>query len=545
MQNKIIFILVYSVVISSYTVAEDSLPEESSSKPVMRRARSMSSLDDISTKSHNEFRAALRAGFHSRSTPKTADESPLLRPRTGAYTPLEARETAHSAPVEAPLRRSPQAPFPSEGILSAASIAATFTQTLLERRAASASDKSAESDIKAHTPSTPPVPLPTLAFERVERIPTESSQRWSRLAAHFRATEEQTLEREMRLDLSTRHGSEDVESGRIIGTFNGGGIRGIAVGQQIVRLEEETGIGLARIFDVTGGTSVGALMAAAAATGRYSGKDTIDILRKNGPEIFTKQWFSFGGTLRPRYDRTALDRVLHENFGNVTLADMPIPFSAVAVGQRILSDDTLDVPEPITFKSYSAKQDTTKNALLRDVLGASSAAPSYFAAHPFIYDGDRWMGMDGGLIANAPDIETMLHANASLEGGLHRDDVVVAFRTGDYVGPPQKEGVLRRMMNNVNPFGGGGLLEQASGVFSAFMDGQSQRSERLTGQFMAMRGMDPIHNFNFDMHTPLKLDDASEEYMDALAAAGDAGFDAAYTEALGEAIRHRVERKDR
>jgi patatin-like phospholipase/acyl hydrolase len=71
-------------------------------------------------------------------------------------------------------------------------------------------------------------------------------------------------------------------------SIQGGGIRGILPACQLVELEMQTGKLTRDIFDFVGGTSTGALLAAAIAAGVPATK-SLDVYLKRGPEIFSPE----------------------------------------------------------------------------------------------------------------------------------------------------------------------------------------------------------------------------------------------------------------
>lgn len=383
---------------------------------------------------------------------------------------------------------------------------------------------------------------PTLAQRSRDSIRQLRRQRtqWSLLAETYEAHEER-----LPLPEVTREG----EGGRIIATFEGGGIRGLALAREVQLLSQEASLDVVKLFDATGGTSVGAILAGGIASGKYSGGELVDLLRLNGKHIFSssvgRRLTSFGVLVKPRYDRSHLDRLLNDQLGEIMMAETRIPFAAVAVGQKIGRHGALGRPEPLTFRTFDAQRDEKKNIPLSVALAASSAAPGYFAAPHFAYDGLEWQGMDGGLIANAPDLETLLHA-AQFYGELHKDDVVLSFTTGTQTTEHSPPGIFSRLVHAINPFTRGGLLEQASSVFEAFLDGQTARSHANTRHMLSIYGLEHFYEMDFPI-SKRELDNTSTEYLEELYDNATYAFYDNWTrqnEEIVELIKRRADRRD-
>lgn len=192
---------------------------------------------------------------------------------------------------------------------------------------------------------------------------------------------------------------------KIVLTIDGGGSRGIIplffLNELQKRLSAETGQFIEKLpIDVYAGTSVGALIATAAAAGR------VDELHQRYAslvnKIFSYSWWKWPFTKLFRgYGYTSDGRaqvissfLAPETEENIE-SDLIIPFC---------SAKTHDV---FTYRNY----DETQKFSLFDALMATSAAPTYFPPHIFQgLDGVRYEGTDGGCFANHPGLIALLHA---------------------------------------------------------------------------------------------------------------------------------------
>lgn len=131
-------------------------------------------------------------------------------------------------------------------------------------------------------------------------------------------------------------------------------------------------------FDLLGGTSVGAAMVAGLAMG--ASPDRVDVgthnifVRSRAFRRLTLPWFSL-------LDHTVFDRALQEEYGDVRIEDLWIPFFAVA------SDVSNGRPAII------------REGPLWEAVRASSAIPGVLP--PFFTDAGSML-VDGGLMNNVP-----------------------------------------------------------------------------------------------------------------------------------------------
>jgi patatin-like phospholipase/acyl hydrolase len=218
-------------------------------------------------------------------------------------------------------------------------------------------------------------------------------------------------------------------------SLDGGGIRGLMTAVWLMQLEEKLGAPLRERFDLIAGTSTGAILACALASG-MSAQAAAEVYRKRGREIFpaapSRLWSRFSrvvtdGLSAPRYADTGLEAVLRSTFGEKRIGD---------VEHAVLLVTAYDVfrRKPEIFKSNKADHQMLK---LWEIAKASSSAPSYFPAHILEYGGTKHPLVDGGVVANNPTacaIAEGLVLNRS--GGAKAEDFVVAsFGTGQNTRP--------------------------------------------------------------------------------------------------------------
>lgn len=185
--------------------------------------------------------------------------------------------------------------------------------------------------------------------------------------------------------------------------LTGGGFRGIFAAQALANIEEKTQRPVARNFDLLCGTSIGGIVALAAAF-EVPMRRVVDVFTSRGLSIFpadqraphrglAKKVDLICHLRKPRYSTQPLRDAIEELIPTGTLlgeAVHPVVIPAVNLTQG----------SPQVFKTRH-KHEWERDSKFRvtDVALATAAAPTFFELAEI--DGDRYA--DGGLFANAPD----------------------------------------------------------------------------------------------------------------------------------------------
>jgi uncharacterized protein len=185
--------------------------------------------------------------------------------------------------------------------------------------------------------------------------------------------------------------------------LTGGGFRGLFTARVLQVIEDYSKTPIGRQFDLTCGTSIGGIIALAAAFEVPMGK-VVEIFQSEGQNIFPPNvpptsTFGKGVDLykhknKPRYSSAPLRAVIAQLIGEDTIlgdALHPVAIPAVNVTQG----------RPQVFKTRH-KVEWTRDWKLKavDVALATSAAPTFFE----LAEVDGNLYADGGLFANAPDL---------------------------------------------------------------------------------------------------------------------------------------------
>ena len=189
-------------------------------------------------------------------------------------------------------------------------------------------------------------------------------------------------------------------------SLTGGGALGLYSAGAIRQLETYMRSGDIRTcVDAYAGTSAGSIIAAGLAVGRTP-QQIFEFFEENIEQIFLARGRG-PGKHSSRYKEHNLRAKLDEEFYGKTLSDVEKPLVITAVDASTY--------RPIIFSSFGVTAPNTQlyyeSAPLADAVLASCSAPTYFPMlrHSFLQDddynpGSEGLAVDGGLIANAPDL---------------------------------------------------------------------------------------------------------------------------------------------
>ena len=200
-------------------------------------------------------------------------------------------------------------------------------------------------------------------------------------------------------------------------SLDGGGIRGALTIEVLSRIEAmlrkesgDAGLVLGDYFDFVGGTSTGAILAAAIAMGMTT-DEVRRFYKESGPAMFSKA--SLLRRFRYKYEDEALAEKLRSVFG----ADRCLGSDDLrTMLLMLMRNATTDSPWPISnnpramFNDTGTDEDNLKIPLWR-LIRASMAAPSYFPPEEIHVGSDRFLFVDGGItMFNNPAFQMFLMA---------------------------------------------------------------------------------------------------------------------------------------
>lgn len=195
-------------------------------------------------------------------------------------------------------------------------------------------------------------------------------------------------------------------------SIDGGGMKGIISAIVLQRLEEllriysknENAV-ISDYFDLIGGTSTGAIITALLLTpddcgnAKYSASDIVSLYKEHGKEIFKKRTLyplnTMFGLFGSRYTSKPFEKLLSQYFKDLTLSDMR--------KDCLCTSYNTSNHKAVFFSTLSNKGWEKENYLMKDIVLASTAAPTYFPPKQ-IYNENcpNNCYIDGGVIANNP-----------------------------------------------------------------------------------------------------------------------------------------------
>lgn len=196
--------------------------------------------------------------------------------------------------------------------------------------------------------------------------------------------------------------------------LSGGGFRGLYIATFLAQVEAHYNRRISTHFDLLTGTSIGGLVAAGLALDIPAATIACKI-KTHGPKIFRRipaytelkrKFFS------APYSTEALAKAVIDALGeanaNRSMAEIDKPLAINAINY------THDRPE--TFRSKGLAQNNASTVSVLNAVLASAAAPTYFP--PKTIGTDTFI--DGGLIANAPELVGVSEACGHLASSLDR-----------------------------------------------------------------------------------------------------------------------------
>lgn len=187
--------------------------------------------------------------------------------------------------------------------------------------------------------------------------------------------------------------------------LNGGGTAGFASCLVLEKLEADTNLRCADIFDLIAGVSTGAIITGGLGIG-LSAATMVEMYEKEIPKIFAKpKWPFWRGYVGPaKYSAQALEDMLASVFKDISISETKTDcmINATQISPKL---------QPYFWKSWRSESIGYR---LKDVIRASSAAPTFFTPKSI---GMRTF-IDGGMSANNPShcaVAEALRLGAKLE----------------------------------------------------------------------------------------------------------------------------------
>jgi patatin-like phospholipase/acyl hydrolase len=281
---------------------------------------------------------------------------------------------------------------------------------------------------------------------------------------------------------------------------DGGGIWGVIPALILAAIEEQTKRPISDVFDLLSGTSTGGIIACGLAKpgpngkAEKSAKDVVQLYVDDGTSIFPRsflQGLHLGAIRGAKYDPKGLETMLRQHFGDTRLKD--------ALKPVLIPSYDIEKQMPIFFKSAKAREDPTYDFPMREVVRATSAAPTYFPPEK-IDTGDPldyYALVDGGIVAGNPAL--CAYAEAIKMGTAPQDVVVVSLGTGQFKRPIKYSDAVNW-----------GQLEWAQPIIGIVLNGSNATVDYQLRQLLEDDGPNQTYfRFQVDFGQDTSIDDAS------------------------------------
>ncbi|MFT7433014.1 MAG: patatin-like phospholipase/acyl hydrolase [Alphaproteobacteria bacterium] len=180
--------------------------------------------------------------------------------------------------------------------------------------------------------------------------------------------------------------------------LSGGGYKGLFTASIMHYFEEQTGKPIAQNFDLLAGTSIGGILALAAAFEIPMSK-VIQAFKDHGESLFPTKRF-YDGILTAKYSQEALIAIISSVLPKgAKLGDALHPVIIPAVNMTKGQIQMFKTPHHENFVN-------DQHLSVIDIALATSAAPTYFP----LADVKNCRYADGGLFSNAPDLASLHEA---------------------------------------------------------------------------------------------------------------------------------------
>ena len=288
-------------------------------------------------------------------------------------------------------------------------------------------------------------------------------------------------------------------------SIDGGGMRGIIPASILTVLEQKQGKPIAELFDLLVGTSTGGLLAAGLCVrdhggtqAKFSARDLLTLYQERGKEIFDKallQELPLLGFVSDLFDETyshkPLERLLESYFGDSILSDTLKPL--------VITSYDIERRNTYFFKTSQAISDPDRDHRLRDVVRATTAAPTYFepaVVYSRAKSPTRRVLVDGGVFASNPAMCGYIEAITAAKA-KRSEILMVSLGTG----------IATRSIkyDDARDWGTAGWVRQ---ILSVMMDGSADAAHyQLSRLLPSAKGRQTQRYFRFDDELDIGYDD--------------------------------------
>ena len=223
-------------------------------------------------------------------------------------------------------------------------------------------------------------------------------------------------------------------------SIDGGGIRGVIPAKILIHVEsllkeysKNPNAKIGDYFDLIAGTSTGGIISALCLCPetkesnhpKYKAEDILGLYVNHGKQIFTRsfttKYLDYFGLFSPIYQKETLEKILKAYLGDYRLSDLTRPC--------LIPSYDIDQGEAVFFNKMNVKKGSNEDLLVRDVIRATTAAPTYFPIAK-MNQKEKNAYIDGGVFANNPALCAFIEATKFPCEPLQRDIFILSIGTG-------------------------------------------------------------------------------------------------------------------
>lgn len=308
-------------------------------------------------------------------------------------------------------------------------------------------------------------------------------------------------------------------------SIDGGGIRGVVPARVLQEIEERTGKPIAELFDMIGGTSTGAILAAGLTVPddvnpqkpRHSAQELKNFYYTYGPKIFPELRFKSIRKLSSSalYDPKPLEEALADKLGDYKMKD--------SLTHLLIPATDIKNFRPVWIMHLKGQKDNSpegwSSMLMRDAVRASTTAPTYFPSKYYSTTPNESM----------PNVT---HRHALIDGGFFAGNCMRRLMTqARKLAPPDAEIVVVHLgtgnvENSLSPeefnkLGPIGMISKSNGnlllslvINMSLMDVANDIRDEIGDRFISFDGI--IDEANDKQSPTSTMDDASIRNLKAL-----------------------------
>ena len=214
-------------------------------------------------------------------------------------------------------------------------------------------------------------------------------------------------------------------------SIDGGGIRGVIPAQILVHVEKilreisrNDQAHISDYFDLVAGTSTGGILTALilAPGKKFNASEMVDLYINHGTEIFTRSAITQSidrlGLFNPIYQHERLEAILEDYLGFIRISELVKPC--------LIPTYNIETGRATFVSSLAIMQNPSRDRFVKDVVRATTAAPTYFApARRF-----KEAFVDGGMFANNPALCAYIEATKFPAAPRPEEIMLLSIGTG-------------------------------------------------------------------------------------------------------------------